>query len=377
MRRDWILVIGGGKSQLPFIEAVLSTGYAAFVVDRNETAPGRAVATRFAVVSTFDADGILDAVADTPISGLIAYSAFPQAQAAAARCREHLGAPGPRSDLVRLLGDKCRWKERLAEVGVLTPLWGDSLEQISLFENSSGRVVAKPRSGGFGSQGVHIISQADESLAEFGRAGDHFFEAYIEGEQFNISGYVNGSECHPLIFSRKIMLRGALPHGFQTIDPACDMASALWTVVEASVGALSLRHSFFSFDVIVRGGTPYVIDAGLMLDARLDFLLRKAGVPIYRLAVLQSMGQDGALVNPCAADWCLKFHYAKGAGVVSDRMVRSETLFLEKEPGDSVAKPTILADAVAVTIAQAPGGLDVMPDPDLVDYNDSGMGTTA
>ena len=78
MTDTWVCVIGGGRSQVPFIEAAGERGLNTVVFDRDPDAPAKDIATEFVAMSTHDTDGVIAHLDEHPrdLAGCFTYSSF-------------------------------------------------------------------------------------------------------------------------------------------------------------------------------------------------------------------------------------------------------------------------------------------------------------
>ncbi len=93
----WVCIIGGGKSQVPFIEAARAQGARTLVFDGDPAAPAREIADRFVPISTHDTAGVLEhceGLDDGPLSGCFTYSSYEQALVTTAAVVERFGLRG-------------------------------------------------------------------------------------------------------------------------------------------------------------------------------------------------------------------------------------------------------------------------------------------
>lgn len=383
---EWICVIGGGKSQLPFVRAARRLGAETLVFDRDPDAPARAAATRFEACSTHDAGEIVRRCeaffGERAPRGCLTYSSHEKALLSAAAVTERYGLEGIPRETVRRTTSKEVWKGLLSEAGIPTPAWirlGAGEEpRLEAFLERHGSAVLKPSRGSAGSSGVAVLEAGDSGTAELlGRAcgassdGEAIAEEHLKGEEYSVDGCVWDGSCRVLGVSRKHVGTPGRPfliEGFQFDGAPEPPNGELRRLAGEVCRALDLENTFFSLDVICDGERRGVIDLGPLLDAKLDRLLDHAGAGIYELGVrlaLPAGGEPFPIGDEAlrAARGCaLRFIYAaregrlanispglragKGAGGEAFSFV----LELEKRPGERVRPPRSLADAAGWVI---------------------------
>ena len=245
-----ILFLGGGPSQLPFIKA--AAGLAEIiVVDIDPECPGRRYADRFYAESCRDEDRAFEIALDEDVTAALAYTANSYALWAEVAAYGHFGG----DYLLRCL-NKRRMRDWLDCHGILVPP----------IAHGTGDFISKP-SHGHGSQGVRATNRAND--------GD-LVEQRVTGRELSIGGYVHNGEPMVMAVCEK-HVEGFVPRGFTLIDESIPVPA---------VKALGIDNSFFTIDMI----GEYVIDAGVMLDCKVDVLLDHCGANVYEYAVKRRLG---------------------------------------------------------------------------------------
>ena len=122
----WICVIGGGKSQAPFISAAESLGARTLVFDGDPAAPGGELADRFVAVSTHDTAAVLnhlDGFDGGPLAGCFTYSSYEQALTTTAAVVERHGLVGLTTEALHRTWSKAQMRAHLDAVGIATPTY--------------------------------------------------------------------------------------------------------------------------------------------------------------------------------------------------------------------------------------------------------------
>lgn len=334
----WFAVIGGGRSQLPFVEAAARLGYRTLVFDRDPDAPAKRHADRFVPCSTHDAEHIVEvceqlhAGESGPLRGCIAYSSAEGALLSGAALAEALGLRGAGRKAIGCATSKHELKKALDGAEIPTPPWrrlrpGESL---AAFLERHGKAVLKPTRGGAGSAGVTLLQRGEgeaegvvERIAGRSSDGTVLAEAWAEGREYSVDGYVEGGEARTLAVSRKYGGSGGRPfviEGFSTGDVPVELSDELKKLAKRVVSAAGMEHSFFSVDVIRAEGALQVVDLGPLLDAKMDRLIWHAGFDVYELGVALMAGRldpDRREPGDTPGNCALRFLYAEQEGTLT------------------------------------------------------------
>ena len=362
----WVVCLGGGWNQLPFIEEAKRQGYKTAVFDRDPRAPARLQAQKFYPISSHDEAAVLAAVKelkrDTPIAGVLSYSSRYEALRTAALAAQSCGVALFTTKDVSALASRAATLDALRRAGIKTPSFAvaaDAPEALRHAEAFGYPVVLKPAEGGSASSGVCIVRSAEELSRNFAAAhsvGGTIVEQYMEGEEYVLQGYIRGGVpfALPIFKKHTVSAQGRPIHaGYQSAEEP-----RLAGLFAGICRALNLPGYLFAADVIVSGGAVYVIDVGFLLDACMDRLLAHAGVDIYALLVALSthapLPAAAAPRSPCA----LSFIYAKKRGVLTKRAAarapQQQGAVIEWEKhlfGSVVAGPRSVDDTLGVALA--------------------------
>lgn len=125
------------------------------------------------------------------------------------------------------------------------------------------------------------------------------------------------------------------------------------TTARDVVFALGIDDSFFTVDMIVTARGPVVLEAGVLLDAKIDRLLFHGGVDPYRY-FLQRALRLPAPPPSLERAVSLRFLFAEEAGTL--RIVSPTTeggiVEWERHDGDAVRPPESIADTVGWVITK-------------------------
>lgn len=373
MTDTWVCVIGGGKSQMPFIEAAGERGLNTVVFDRDPDAPAKGIATEFVTMSTHDTDGVIAYLEAHPrdLVGCFTYSSYEGALLTTSAIVDRFGLRGLRRKALDRMWSKPEMLRALDSAGLATTDWTVTSDPVELeeFVARQGAAIVKPARGGVGSVGVAFVAPGREGIGELlatacaaSSDGMALIEGYLAGSEYSVDGYVAGGTAVVLAVSRKSSLGaegGFVMAGFVTGPGAIqeDVASALTGLADPVLDAAGLDDSYFSLDVIESDGELFVIDVGPLLDAKIDRLLHHAGVDVYGVASDIGLGAAVAIALSPGRAHALRFLYASESGVLAmgaAGRVKTQGGFahleFEKAAGDEVRPPESVADVVAWVI---------------------------
>ena len=302
---DSVIIVGGSQSHVPFIEAAQNLGYLTIVFDRDVDSEGGKISDGFFEISTHDIDQIIlkccEIEDEVNLAGVMTYSSSTEPLFAVAKTCEKLGLPSFSSRLVELATNKKLMKDCFADFGVPTPDWivtGNTDEAINFINSSDNHVIVKPSSGSQGSKGVLLIDQEFDMSKQFDIAKEVsqdsrvILEKYYTGREFSIDGIVVGDNPLILSVSEKFNLGAEfnfIMSGFsmgiikEDDRELLNQISSIKTAGINAVKALGISNSFFSVDILLTDDGPLVLECGVLLDCKIDRLLKAAGVNIYEM----------------------------------------------------------------------------------------------
>ncbi len=375
-----LLILAGGRSQVPLVQRAAELGHSPWVFDRDPAAPAAMHAERFDAVSARDPEGVLARVrerADVPPAGVVSASAHPDAQFAAAVVARALEIPGPDPDAVRRVQDKG------AQLSVFStskfPHARCALtfgpEEAADAVRRAGPSVLRPGANTSGSAGVWFTAPDDPELDLRARsaaaAGDGriLVADQVEGDEYSINVLATPAGIGLLAFARKEM-RGnpPLPAG-HVLEPAgtADAEELRRRAVTLELAAelaaaFALEHTAFNADVLWTPDGPVLLEVGLLFDAKVDRLLDAAGVDVYGALAALAMGEPLPEIGEPRRASASRFLYAEELLTLDDVTLRAAEraakdagvrIEWQLAPGDAARPPRALADTVGWLVASA------------------------
>lgn len=221
-KKGYFLSLGAGKNQVPLISAARALGLEVAAVDKNDKAPGFAMASLRIIESTFEYRRILRAVAEnplpTPIIGLGTRS-FGKATYSTAYLAEKLKLKYASTESVLKFSDKQILKETLSPKGIRVPREIPSSEIKAKSKSFPYPWILKP-SQGSGKSGIQLVeSDSDlksisnlispkkqpksKATANSPHPETWLLEEYIPGPEYTVLGLVDDSDFHLVNISLK------------------------------------------------------------------------------------------------------------------------------------------------------------------------------
>uniref|UniRef100_A0A6H1ZQ57 Putative DNA ligase n=1 Tax=viral metagenome TaxID=1070528 RepID=A0A6H1ZQ57_9ZZZZ len=269
-----IMIIGGAVESLIAIKVAKSLGLKTFVTDGNTNAVGSLTADNFAVVSTYDHEGNLEAARDYEgnIVGVMTVAA--DVPYTVAYVAQGLDLPHIPLDAAIALSDKVIMKNVLKDK-VPIPIFKEiySPNDLKDFSKKVGfPFVVKPVDGR-GSRGVQLVKEGMDFVDVFNLtkkaspSGGVMVEEFLKGDQLSVEGFViDGRAYLPAIFDRNyeylkqfspyiIENGGEMPSKYQK-----DFKVECESVMTNSAKALGIKDGVVKGDFVINDGVIKVIE---------------------------------------------------------------------------------------------------------------------
>jgi biotin carboxylase len=313
-----LLMLGASVDQLPAYREARRRGFRLIGVDQNPAAPGAALADRFLAVSTRDTDGIVAALGEDRLTGIVVTGT----DAALGSQRElatRLGLPYvPAARAVRASMDKTFFRQVVAECGLPTYDWVAGTDPAALAAEAARLplpVVVKPTDAS-GGKGITLVTAPGELPAAIraaraqSRSGVLLVEEYVRGRHYAVEIWMRGGEPHFVPVTEKRMT--PLPMMVTTghLIPARLEAAPLAEVRDTLVTlcrALDITDGPANFDFVrTDDGRVWVIEIGARLggNAYPQLMADAWGVDTVAAAVSLAVGEPFDL-TPVRSRVCL------------------------------------------------------------------------
>jgi len=207
MRGKRILILGGGRYNVPSIRAAQKAGFLTFVADRNAEAPGLRIADHAFAIDVNDLDSLVDAVKENKgVDGVVAMAEA--GVRAAAQISARLGLPSISENAAENATSKALMRRLWRQIGTYSPEFRIATTlneaEYAAAELAPFPLMFKPDRSFGGSRGVTRIERSEEVSAAFAAAkagaignSDVVVERCVEGTEHS---------CEVLIWKGKSSL---------------------------------------------------------------------------------------------------------------------------------------------------------------------------
>lgn len=213
MKKDIVVIVGGGVMQLKAVIEAKSMGYKTLVTDFNDKAPAKEICDYFVMASTRDfvtTIELLKPYAQRLRGVLTVGTDFTYT---VAKIAEHYKLPGVKPEVAHLATNKGAMRERLKECGVPCPdfVKTKTVEKVLSFAKDFGfPFVIKPADN-MGARGVKKIENIDDIDEAFLAAKENSIdktviaEEYMDGPEISIDTIMYKGKLYPLTIADRII----------------------------------------------------------------------------------------------------------------------------------------------------------------------------
>ncbi|MDY7109217.1 MAG: ATP-grasp domain-containing protein [Planctomycetota bacterium] len=365
-----VMIIGGGRWQLPLIQRAIALGLRTVVTDRNPDAPGRSCAHVFRAVDMHDAHALLS-IARREAVDLVISDQTDRAVPVVAALNDALGRPGIRPDVALRFTDKRIMRSALRDAGVPLPRHRTARscsEACDAARSLGYPVVIKPVASQ-SSVGVFCIHTEDLLRRRFDdcltRSRDVILvEEYIAGPELTVEGLALGGRHHVLAVSEKAHYADLPCVARRLAYPTCLNGDTLRSVHDAAcvvARTLGLVDGLTHAEFRLRAGAPYLIEVaarGGGHGVASTIVPHVSGVDPYILLLRRLLGDSPADPSVASRAAVLEFfRFPPGRvravhGAADARRRRlAHVLDIPYRPGDTITSPTDDTDRGAYFIA--------------------------
>ncbi|MDX1957932.1 MAG: ATP-grasp domain-containing protein [Leptospiraceae bacterium] len=208
-KKGYIISLGAGKNQVPFLEKISEMGYGIIAVDINPNAIGFGLAEIRIQNSILEPEKIylllLKTVLDAPIVG-VGLRSFGKAVKTAAFLAEKFRVTHPKLEIIEKFQNKFQLKKELEQNKILIPKqfhWKNISERTKITKELTFPLIQKPIDGD-GKKGIKIFHSLSEWKKSNEKNKSGYAEEYIQGKEITVLGFVQGKKFHLVSISDKI-----------------------------------------------------------------------------------------------------------------------------------------------------------------------------
>lgn len=278
LRGKTVMVLGGGRYQLPLIRAGREAGCRVLVMGWPGDFPGYTYASQWYNVDIMDADAIIRIAREEQIDGIVGCGSdfiLPTI----GRVVDALGLPGPGYESSVVASDKLKMKQAFARTQVRTAAYREvrSESEAVLAARETGWPVVLKIVDGSGSKGV-VICPDEPSLRNAYAAAKPLthqpymvVEQYIDGVEFGAQAYVSAGQIQFVMVHGDMIFHGASGVPVGHYAPAMTEYAGLQADAEEqlrrAVEALHIDNCAINADFILHAGQVYVLEIGARAGA--------------------------------------------------------------------------------------------------------------
>lgn len=296
-----ILILGAGEMQIPVIQKVNEMGYVSIALDYDEHAIGFKYAQKKYVVSSTDAEKVLEVAKKEHAHALLTTSDFPVN--VVAKVSQILGLPAMAPEVANICTNKYLQRKLFSDNGINAPKFYLVSEGFDLQAFKEFPYIVKPvdSSASRGVKKVNDTNELSEAINEakgFSRTGQVLIEQFIGGKEFSVETLTQKGETTIANITEKLVI--GEEYGYFVEDTHIEPARITleeWRLIEDEVKkALKLikadncpSHT----EVKLWNGKPYIIEMACRLGGDYitsDLVPLSTGIDMLANLVRLSLG---------------------------------------------------------------------------------------
>lgn len=296
-----IIVLGAGEMQIPVIQKVNELGYESIALDYDAQAVGFEYASRHYVVSSTDAEKVLEVARKENADALLTTSDYPVN--VVAKVSKILGLPAMSPEVANICTNKYLQRKLFSENGINAPKFYLVSEEVNLDSFKDYPYIVKPVDSS-ASRGVKKVDNeqelkdAIEEAKVFSRTGQVLIEQFIGGKEFSVETLTQNNETTVVNITEKLVI--GEEYGYFVEDTHIEPArinSEEWSLIKDEVcKALTLikaNNCPSHTEVKIWDGKVYIIEMACRLGGDYitsDLVPLSAGVDMLANLIKLSVG---------------------------------------------------------------------------------------
>lgn len=297
-----ILILGAGEMQIPVIQKVNELGYESIALDYDAQAVGFKYASRFFIVSSTDAEKVLEVARKENADALLTTSDYPVN--VVAKVSKILGLPAMSPEVANICTNKYLQRKIFSENGINAPKFYLVSEDVNLDSFKEYPYIVKPvdSSASRGVKKVECETELKEAIEEakgYSRTGQVLIEQFIGGKEFSVETLTQNNETTVVNITEKLVI--GEEYGYFVEDTHIEPArinSDEWSMIEDEVcKALSLikaNNCPSHTEVKIWNGKAYIIEMACRLGGDYitsDLVPLSTGVDMLANLIKLSVGE--------------------------------------------------------------------------------------
>ena len=351
-----VIIITGGISTVPFLEAARERELNIILFDLNPEAPCVPHSDLFFPMSTHDSDSVMEKILELKqkydIKGVLCYSSAQESLITASYICRQLNLPGFTGNSIKVTYNKDILHNIFSKISLSIPerYHKDQIEGIII------PCVLKEIEG-IGSKGTQLINDKKilaQKISELeSNSKRYIIEEYVDGILIHIDGFVQNGDSQIInIVEKSVINIDSIPltGGYRPCPELFDnnIYDNLREQLYSGVTNLDINNHYFGADIILKEDFSdfKIIEIGYLLDAKMDRLLYHCGYPVYDILLDIIDGTKVELNDQLQfqSNKCLVFLYAPKNGKLLIRNKPEHLVEWEKQEQDEVKIPDGIAD---------------------------------
>lgn len=372
-----IMILGASILQLPAIVKAKEMGLRVIAVDMNPDAVGFQVdGIEKEIISTIDADTILDAAQRHKIDGIVTICTDLPMRSVA-KVASAMGLPGISEQAAFMCTNKGAMRERLAEYGVPVPEYynvktkEEYLKAVSAFEQKC-VVKAVDNSGSRGIQliyDVHDSKSVDEAFdycKQFSHSGELVVEEFMEGPEICVETLSIDGICYPIQITDQLAKQPPYFTDAGYNQPTLlseKMKERIRKIAIAANMALENFKGSSCTEMIVTKDGPKIVEVGARLagDCMTTHLVPlSTGVDMVKAVINIALGESVDFKPKYTKGACIRYYMKPVVGKIKafegiDEAAKVEgiqQITLLKQVGDMAVELRSSGDRIGFVISQ-------------------------
>lgn len=298
-----IIVLGAGEMQVPVIKKINELGYKSVALDYDKEAVGFKYADSHYVVSSTDAEKVLEVARKENVDALLTTSDFPVN--VVARVSEILGLTSMSKEVANICTNKFLQRKIFRDGGVNVPkfhllsdkdLCADEFKEfpyiVKPIDSSASRGVKKVNN-------QEELKEAFEEARSYSRTGQVLIEQFIGGKEFSVETLTQNGKTTIVNITEKLVIGEEYGYFVEDthVEPARISASD-WYLIENEVlkalATIKADNCPSHTEVKLFNGIPYIIEIACRLGGDYitsDLVPLSTGVDMLENLVYLSLGE--------------------------------------------------------------------------------------
>lgn len=297
-----ILILGAGEMQIPVIQKVNELGYESIALDYDAKAVGFEYASRYYVVSSTDAEKVLEVARKENADALLTTSDYPVN--VVAKVSKILGLPAMSPEVANICTNKYLQRKLFSENGINAPKFYLVSDDVNLDSFKEYPYIVKPvdSSASRGVKKVENESELKDAIEEakgYSRTGQVLIEQFIGGKEFSVETLTQNNETTVINITEKLVIGEEYGYFVEDthIEPA-RIGKQDWSMIKEEVcKALTLINANncpSHTEVKIWNGKAYIIEMACRLGGDYitsDLVPLSTGVDMLANLVKLSIGE--------------------------------------------------------------------------------------